>query len=572
MIEGTDHIALTVGMLLAGSLAAGLLADVIRLPKVTAYLLAGVTLSYFHLVPEEHMPALEPLTKLAMALVLFHLGSQFPLDSMKRIARRALPMAAGELITTLVVVVGGLALFGWFTGRVNGYQALVLGTLALATAPATTILVLRETQSEGPVTKSIGVLVTLNNVVAVVAFELAIVFIHLMQDKLNVPWYTSVWQQAVDLIASVLLGVGGGLVLSYGCAMLGQRRWLVLLVSASMLLLGLSETLEVPYMLTFIVLGMTVVNSSDATPKMGQELDKVGGLLTVVFFAVHGAELKVDQVAVAGVVGLMYLLLRCFGKVVGVSVAARWTHQTPAVSTWVGPSLLAQAGAAISLAATIDPVADPELGSQVLTVILGTVVVFEIIGPLLVRQAVLRSGEMPLANTIHHTSLSSLDAILGVFRRFFAAFGWEPKKRDAAGLKVSDLMRRNVDGIPQSADFDEVVHFIEHSHDNTYPVLDADGCVVGLIRYRLMSEAFFDPTIDTLVRAEDLTTPAGGMLHPDDPVGEAVELFRILPDDCIPVVTRDEPQRFTGVIRRSDLTNFLIRDRSSKKDGGGGGH
>ncbi|MEM9367172.1 MAG: CBS domain-containing protein, partial [Planctomycetota bacterium] len=137
-------------------------------------------------------------------------------------------------------------------------------------------------------------------------------------------------------------------------------------------------------------------------------------------------------------------------------------------------------------------------------------------------------------------------------------------------MRVEQVMRRNVEGIAEHADFNEVVHFVEHSHDNTYPVLDEERCVVGLIRFDLLNQAFFDPHVDTLLRAGDLATPPEVLLRPSQPVRDAVDLFRHTNDDCVPVVTDDKPARLIGTVRRSDLTTLLIRDRKAGVQGTGG--
>jgi predicted transcriptional regulator len=204
------------------------------------------------------------------------------------------------------------------------------------------------------------------------------------------------------------------------------------------------------------------------------------------------------------------------------------------------------------------------MAGQVQTIILGTVVVFEILGPLLTRAAVLKSGEMPIANSIHHTFGTPWGALKNVVTRLAGSAGLLNKKTALSErMNVGQVMRRNVEGIDEGANFNEVVHFVEHSHDNTFPVLNEDRCVVGLIRFNLLNQAFFDPHSDHLVRAEDLATPPEVLLRPSQPVKDAVTLFRNTTDDCVPVVTDEEPFRLVGSVRRADLTSLLIRDRKA---------
>jgi Kef-type K+ transport system membrane component KefB len=555
------HIVSTLGLLLGFSLLAGVFADLFHLPKVTAYLLVGLLVgpSVLDLVPKEHVESFDPILMLAMALVLFNLGCQFTFSKVRRIAARCLSVSAGEMIATFLLVTLALIAFGKPTDI-----AVLLGCLALATAPATTVLVLKEFRSEGPVTESTGFLVAMNNFVCIVAFELAFLAIHLVQGKLDVPVGTQLGILAQNIAGSIALGGMAGLTISYGCGLLKMSRWLVLLVATTTFLLGICESLDIPYMLTFLVMGVTVANTSDATEKILDELGHTTGLLSVLFFAVHGTELDVRALVGAGFIVSVYIVSRSLGKWLGVYVAARAAGQPREIRHWLGSCMLAQAGAAIALS-TIAVHRDPELGAQLQDIILGSVVVFEIIGPLLIRQSLLRAGEIPIAQAIHHTSRSALDQIREVADRFAAALGQAgPQASIASNLTVGDLLRKTR-GIPQSASFNDIVSHIEHSHDNTYPVVDERMRVVGVIRYPLLSNVMFDATVTQLVRAEDLATELDSVLYLDEPATHAFELFQAETDDCIPVVDRDEPHALLGVVRRSDVMHSLIAHHRKAK-------
>ena len=363
---------------------------------------------------------------------------------------------------------------------------------------------------------------------------------------------------AGDIFAAIVLGLTAGFVVSYGCGLLRPGGWIVLLIAATTVVLGCCETFGIPYMLAFLAMGVMVVNSSELSDRIVAELDRLTGLLCVIFFAIHGAELDLGAFQAAGMVGAAYIASRCVGKCAGIGWAARWLDEPLSVRRWLGPSLLAQAGAAIALA-SIAVQRAPELARPVQTVILGSVVFFEIIGPFLIRQGVLRAGEVPLAHAIHHTTAAPLSQFSVVWNRLLMAFGYDSVERAPQPLTVGDLMRKNVAGISQSADFDEVIDFIEHSHDNTYPVVDENNSVVGMISYSRLSSALFDPIVGSLVRAIDLATAVPELLHTDDPASHALDLFKSRADDCIPVVTRDDPRVLVGVVRKSDVTTMLIR-------------
>ncbi|MDG2221003.1 MAG: cation:proton antiporter [Rubripirellula sp.] len=555
------HIAGTLGLLLGVCLAAGLFADLLYLPKVTAYLLVGLLVGphALNLLPEEHLSSFEPLLKLAMALVLFNLGCEFTFVKFRRVAAHCLILSAGEILITFTLVTVSLVIFGC-----SGNMALLLGCLAVATAPATTILVLKEFRSEGPVTVSTGFLVAMNNFACIVMFEFGFLAIQFFQGRLEGGLGSQVVQVSWKISGSLLLGIVGGLVISYGCGFLNPKRWLVLLVAAGTFLLGINESLQIPYMLTFFMMGVTVANTSDFKPKIVDELNHLTALLAVLFFAVHGTELDMRAFLAAGLLGAVYIASRITGKWLGVYMAARATRQPLEVRDWLGSCLLAQAGAAIALS-TIAVQRDPNLGRPVQDIILGSVVLFEIIGPLLIRKSLLEAGELPFGQAVHHSTLTPLEQVQRVVDRFRAALRGATVPPNAEnGVYVSNLVRKT-QGIHQSAKFDDVVDHIEHSHDNTYPVIDDRQQVVGVIRYPLLSDVMFDHSASQLVRAEDLISAANVLLHPDEPASRAFELFQAETDDCIPVVTREEPQELLGVVRRSDVLHALITQRRRKK-------
>eukprot|EP00913_Durusdinium_trenchii_P013415 g12596.t1 len=550
------HIAATLGILLAVSLTVGVIGEMLRLPKVTAYLAVGIAFgpSVLDLVPHAQVLQLNPLLKLAMGLVLFQLGNQFPLPRLKSLLKRMWPLSLGELSTTFALVTCCV----WaFTSSLE--FSLLLGALSLATAPATTLLVLQESESEGPVTDLAGGLLAVNNFCSIVAFELIFLALHVISGKLESSVTIEFLLLMRDIIGSLALGAVMGLAISYGCGLLKSGRWLVLLVAANAITLGLCETFQIPYMLAFFSMGLVVVNASGLSSEIQAELKHMTGLLTVTFFVIHGAELDVQALVNAGMVGVVYVVARSLGKCVGTSLGASFRGEPDDVRQWLGPSLLAQAGAAIALSA-IAVERNPELGKQLQTVILGTVVVFELIGPILIRYSIRKAGEMPIENAIYHKSTTPWQQLKDVFSGLFGSSG-----RVMNGLlnqgetTVRQIMRPHVPPILESASFDEVLKFVENSHDDTYPVVSESGSLIGVIRYTELSHALFDPFANSLIRAADMCDPATVLLNPEDTVDDVHDAFRKTTDDCVPVIEPENGDKFVGVVRRRDVTRPLAR-------------
>ena len=130
-------------------------------------------------------------------------------------------------------------------------------------------------------------------------------------------------------------------------------------------------------------------------------------------------------------------------------------------------------------------------------------------------------------------------------------------------MTVGQLMRRNVKGIEASASFDDVVHWIEHSHDNTFPVIGSEGELAGVIRYMDIRDNVFYPELSRLVNAADLATPPQLTLHPDDSLDKVLNYFRQGTHDAVPVIDR-ETRRYVGLARRKDLIRFVRRAKEAE--------
>lgn len=572
-MHAESSIVFSVGVVLIAALLFGHIAAKFHLPRVTAYLLVGLLIAphTLSLIPattfsesaawkhlhqlSEHLRLLHPIADLAMALVLLNMGCHFTLVHFRRIMGRAFRLSRGELFCTFMCVLGGLILL-----RIDLYTGCLYAVLAMATAPATTMLVLKETESEGPITEYTTSLVAINNLVSVLAFELLFLVISWNDGRLQEPWASELMHLLVKLGGSVAIGAAGGLAISYLCGRFESKRWLVVVMAIVLLVLGICLSTAIPYLLTFLAMGVTVANASDRANDISASLARLTSLLCVLFFVIHGADMNMGALFAAGLTGVAYIVCRTFGKFIGIYVTAQ--QEGPAVRNWLGLALVSQAGAALTLAGQA-AARNPERCIGIQQVILGSVVFFEIIGPILVRQAVIRGGETPLDRAIEHTSTTVWEGIQQVGNRLLVAIGRDPwAKTPVETLTVGHLMRRNVKGIQASATFDEVAHWIEHSHDNTFPVVNETEDLVGVIKYVDIRDNVFDPGLATLVNATDLAVSPKMTLHPDDPLRSAIDHFRRGSEDAIPIVER-ETNRYLGLARRKDLIRFFRRTQDT---------
>jgi len=552
----------SLGILLIAGVIAGYLAGWIGVPKVCLYIVAGLVIgpSLLGWIPEGHLHELDPVLKLALAMVLLEIGSRFKVGMIRRIIRSAVPLSLGELCLTFGLVAGGLYLYGEPLR-----SSLLLGGLALATAPATTIVVLREYDSEGPVTAYTFFLVALNNLAAIIAFEVLFAVTSLLEEGPSVDVSGLMTWLSISLVGSTVLGIVGGLVVSVASSLTREKQRTVVVFAITAFVLGFCESFDLPYLLTFLAMGITLANASRHTAETLKELGTVLALLYVVFFVAAGAELNLKALAAVGTIGAIYVVTRCSGKYLGVRWTAKYRQEPIEVQRWLGATLIAQAGAAIGLV-QIASERDPELGRYLSTIIVGTVVVFEVIGPLLTRFAVVHAGEVPVAHLVHPERPGLRGSIHSVVSQIRISFGHDPlMKKNRSDLKVGDLMRKNVKSISNSADFLEVLEFIEHSRHQVYPVTNIDGNLVSVIRYRDLRTVLFDREVASLVRAEDLSVETNLFLSPEIPIQDAFDQCEKTIDDVIPVVDSIETMMLVGLLERRDIVRFIKTDHKAPR-------
>lgn len=385
----------SLGLILLLALMAGHLVKYIRVPEVTGYLLAGVALgpSVLGWVSHDNLTALEIFSEVALGLILFSIGSVFEFGLIQRIGRSVLlltliesSLACGTVI--IVMLLGGQK---W-------QVALLLGVIAMETAAASTLMVMRECNAEGPLTETLTGIIALNNIFCLIGFGVASAVIGLANgtgEPLSF-WqavYTAVYPPLWRLVGSVALGYLIGLMLAAWASQVHEHGEMLLLLTGSILLcVGVSILLDVSSMIASLAVGATLINLSARTRQLFKSLSRTDPPLYAIFFVIAGADLDITLLGSIGALGLLYVAGRALGKVFGARWGSRKLGLSEEMQRWLGLGLMAQAGLAIGLTLVINR-QFPEYAAVVTTVVLASVIVYEIVGPISARFAIIGSGE-----------------------------------------------------------------------------------------------------------------------------------------------------------------------------------
>lgn len=389
----------SLGLILLLALLAGHLMKIIRVPEVTGYLLAGVALgpSALGWLSHDNLLAIGLFSEVALGLILFSVGSVFEFSLFRRIGKQVALVTAMESALAAAIVSGGVLMLG------QPWQvACLLGAIAIETAPASTLMVVRECDSAGPLTDNLLGIIAVNNLLCITAYSLVATAIDVagafgpatgFLDTLYRSGFTLMWQ----LIGSAALGCLVGMLLAgWSSQIVESGEMLILLAGSILLCVGAARLLDLSPLVASLAVGATMVNFSDRSRHLFETLAGTDPPFYAIFFVLAGAELDLTLVSAIGSLGVIYLVGRAAGKFVGARLASRRMELAPAVQNYLGFALLAQAGLAIGLTLTINA-RYPEWAPIVSTVVLGSVVVYEVIGPISTRFALTKAGEVGLA-------------------------------------------------------------------------------------------------------------------------------------------------------------------------------
>jgi len=386
------NIILYLGIILITGLAAGKAINRLKLPAVTGYLLIGLLLgpSVFNLISAETITALTPLNSIALGIIAFLIGGALSLKEIKKCGKSVIVitilqvMGAYSLVTLILHYLFGVAL----------HTALIFGAISTATAPAATIMVLREYKAKGPLTSNLLAVVALDDALCLVAFGITMALAKILAGKVSGGVAAMIAAPLWELLGSIILGIVFAVILLLLAGRFKEKPdKMVLVLGMVFLQAGLAEFLNLSALLAGMTMGCVAVNLlQHQSEELFRLVNTVDTPIYVLFFVLAGANLQLGLLVKVGLVGVAYIVSRMIGKIGGATYGAIISKAPAVVRKYLGLGLIPQAGVAIGLSLLVQQDL-PEIASLVTTVILGSVVVYEIIGPYFAKLAIMKAGE-----------------------------------------------------------------------------------------------------------------------------------------------------------------------------------
>jgi Kef-type K+ transport system membrane component KefB len=383
-----------------------LVAKKYHIPIVVGYVFLGILLSpdivkYFPYVNNDLrelyafiLANMNYITQVALSFIAFTIGSDLSIKKIRRLGKSIFYIVVIQSVAAFGIVAAAIYLIGKPL-----YMALLFGAIASATAPAATVMVIQEYNAEGPLTSTIMAVIGIDDAIALIIFSLINPLAYAQfKGGMDIHFGEIIIQPMIEIFGAVIVGLAVGYLAQLLITNFDQKVKKIL-SALTMILLGTSISIYFgfSYLIANMTVGFAVRNFAKKNLQISEYLDTMTIPLYALFFIIAGTEIRFSEMGSGSffMVAVVYFIARSIGKIGGASFAAKISDASEKVKKYVGLGLLPQSGVAIALAYSVQRqyVEDPEVGLLIFNTLLFTAAVTEILGPLMTKYALLKSGE-----------------------------------------------------------------------------------------------------------------------------------------------------------------------------------
>ena len=385
------HTLFYLGIAMVAGLIFSRIVKKVRLPNVTGFLVAGLLIGpcCLKLVPSEALEGLNIITTVALGFIAFSIGGEFRIASIRAIGKNVIIITLFQSLLAAALVDIVLCVCGF-----NTSESIILGAIATATAPAATLMVVRQYKAKGELTNTLLPVVAMDDAVGLVVFSVSSAVASTLSSGGPVSVYSMAVKPLIEIVLSLVSGSLLGLLISVSMRFFHSRSNKLMICIAGVVLgeavanqFGLSD------LLVCMSVGAVFANLRDDALDVMDLCDGWTPPLFMLFFVISGAELDLAALPTVGVLGLIYIVVRALGKYFGAYLGAVVVKASPNIRRYLGITLLPQAGVAIGMAqmalATM-----PEFGARIQAVVLAATLIYELVGPVATKIALTKADEI----------------------------------------------------------------------------------------------------------------------------------------------------------------------------------
>ncbi len=397
------NLVLAIGIIIVIGFLGGLATKRIKFPRITGYIIIGILLSpsLLNIISAATIENLDIMTNIALGIIAFLIGGSLHLEPLRKLGRSIAwittfqSLGAWLIVTLLLVFLSPFILTIPNATMAQTYfpMAFIIGAISCATAPAAIMAIIHEYKASGPLTTTLLAVVALDDAVAVIAFAIALGICQpLVGGAGGISFYQMLGIPFLHIAESIAIGILFGFALIY-IAKLAKTPDLLLVIVFGMIMLcdGVAELLGISAILANMVAGFIVMNKARKR-EMFLVVEKIEGVIYVIFFVLAGLHFDLGVMKAAGILALLIILGRCLGKYFGARAGATISHSSGEVKKYLGLALLPKAGVTIGLV-ILAKRAFPTFGAIMVNAVLASVIINELIAPLLTKYAIFKAGE-----------------------------------------------------------------------------------------------------------------------------------------------------------------------------------
>lgn len=343
----------------------------LNLPNVTGYIVMGLLLgpSFFNLVTSEAAPIISFVNEFALGIIAFAIGGEFFLEDLKKLGKDIFVITIMEVVGVLLVVFSAM----YFLLNQSFVFSIIIASMSAATAPAGTVMVIRQYRAYGPLTKTILPVAALDDVLGIMAFGIALSLAKLSIGAGDVSIFAMIFDPAKEIILSIALGAVIGVVFTYIVKKLKNKEDMLCVIILTILVsTGAANHFGLSPLLSNMMVGATLVNLNNRAGRVFETINDFAPPINLLFFTFAGASLDLSVLASIGGLGIVYAFSRAAGKITGATLGAKMVKAEETIVKWLGLALLPQGGISIGLSMIVAREL-PMYSKEIITVILFSV-------------------------------------------------------------------------------------------------------------------------------------------------------------------------------------------------------
>ena len=385
------HTFFYLGIAMVAGLVLSRVVKKLRLPNVTGYLIAGLLIGpcVLGLVPQAALDKLNIIPTIALGFIACSIGGEFKLSSIRSIGKNVIIITLFQSIMAAALVDIVLCLCGF-----NVSESIILGAIATATAPAATLMVVRQYKAKGELTNTLLPVVAMDDAVGLIVFAVSNAIADTLASGAQPSVYTMAVAPLIEIALSLLSGGLLGFLISLSMRFFHSRANKMCICIAGVVLgVAIAQQFGLSDLLVCMSVGAVFANLRNDALEVMDVCDGWTPPLFMLFFVISGAELDVGALPTVGLLGVLYIVVRSFGKYFGAYLGSVVVKASPNIRKYLGITLLPQAGVAIGMAQMVLTQL-PQFGARIQAVVLSATLIYELVGPVATKIALTKAGEI----------------------------------------------------------------------------------------------------------------------------------------------------------------------------------